>query len=197
MAERYLLTGCAGFIASKVADLLLAGRPRGGGRRQSQRRLRSAAEALAAGPVAVAEELPLPSTRHHRPRPRWSRCSPPAAEPPFAAVVNLAARAGVRPSVSNPWVYYQANCIGTLNLLDMCRRSGVRKFLLGLDLQPLRQAQPRCPTARTPTRTGRCRPMRPRRRRPRRWPSPTTTCTAWTSRFPATSRFTVRRAGPT
>ena len=70
-------------------------------------------------------------TRHHRPRPRWSRCSPPAtAEPPFAAVVNLAARAGVRPSVANPWVYYQANCIGTLNLLEMCRRSGVRKFLL-------------------------------------------------------------------
>ena len=52
------------------------------------------------------------------------------AEPPFAAVVNLAARAGVRPSVTNPWVYYQANCIGTLNLLDMCRQSGVRKFLL-------------------------------------------------------------------
>ena len=53
-----------------------------------------------------------------------------AGEPPFAAVVNLAARAGVRPSVTNPWVYYQANCDGTLNLLDMCRRSGVRKFLL-------------------------------------------------------------------
>ena len=52
------------------------------------------------------------------------------SEPPFAAVVNLAARAGVRPSVTNPWVYYQANCDGTLNLLDLCRRSGVRKFLL-------------------------------------------------------------------
>ena len=45
-------------------------------------------------------------------------------------MVNLAARAGVRPSVANPWVYYQANCLGTLNLLEMCRRSGVRKFLL-------------------------------------------------------------------
>jgi len=49
---------------------------------------------------------------------------------PFAAVVNLAARAGVRPSVENPWVYYQANCDGTLNLLDLCRRFGVKKFLL-------------------------------------------------------------------
>ena len=36
----------------------------------------------------------------------------------------------MRPSVTNPWVYYQANCDGTLNLLEMCRRSGVRKFLL-------------------------------------------------------------------
>ena len=49
---------------------------------------------------------------------------------PYAAVVNLAARAGVRTSVSNPWVYYQANCDGTLNLLDLCRRFHVPKFLL-------------------------------------------------------------------
>ena len=53
-----------------------------------------------------------------------------SGQPPFAAVVNLAARAGVRQSVANPWVYYQANCLGTLNLLEMCRRAGVRKFLL-------------------------------------------------------------------
>jgi nucleoside-diphosphate-sugar epimerase len=45
-------------------------------------------------------------------------------------VVNLAARAGVRPSVTNPWAYYQANCTGTLNLLEMCRRTGVRKIVL-------------------------------------------------------------------
>jgi nucleoside-diphosphate-sugar epimerase len=51
-------------------------------------------------------------------------------ERPFSAVVNLAARAGVRPSVEDPWVYYQANCDGTLNLLELCRRFGVRKFLL-------------------------------------------------------------------
>ncbi len=50
--------------------------------------------------------------------------------PPFAAVINLAARAGVRPSVANPWVYFQANCDGTLNLLDLCRQSGVGKFVL-------------------------------------------------------------------
>jgi nucleoside-diphosphate-sugar epimerase len=49
---------------------------------------------------------------------------------PFVAVVNLAARAGVRTSVEDPWVYYRANCDGTLNLLDACRQHGVTKFVL-------------------------------------------------------------------
>jgi nucleoside-diphosphate-sugar epimerase len=48
----------------------------------------------------------------------------------FEAVINLAARAGVRPSVRNPWVYYDTNVTGTLNLLDLCREFGVRKFVL-------------------------------------------------------------------
>ena len=45
-------------------------------------------------------------------------------------MINLAARAGVRPSVENPWVYYEANCVGTLNLLEGCRQHGVGKFVL-------------------------------------------------------------------
>jgi nucleoside-diphosphate-sugar epimerase len=49
---------------------------------------------------------------------------------PFSAIVNLAARAGVHASVENPWVYYQANTLGTLNLLDLARHYGVKKFLL-------------------------------------------------------------------
>ena len=46
------------------------------------------------------------------------------------AVLNLAARAGIRPSVENPWEYYDTNVIGTLNLLECCRLAGVRKFVL-------------------------------------------------------------------
>src|SRR5476649_829956 len=49
---------------------------------------------------------------------------------PFDAVVNLAARAGVRPSVENPRVYVEANVIGALNVLEMCRKFGVKKFVL-------------------------------------------------------------------
>jgi nucleoside-diphosphate-sugar epimerase len=49
---------------------------------------------------------------------------------PFDAVLNLAARAGVRPSVLDPWIYFQTNADGTLNLLELCRRCGIKKFVL-------------------------------------------------------------------
>jgi UDP-glucuronate 4-epimerase len=48
----------------------------------------------------------------------------------FDGVINLAARAGVRPSVENPWIYNDANNTGTLNLLDLCVRDDVPKFVL-------------------------------------------------------------------
>ncbi len=46
------------------------------------------------------------------------------------AVVNLAARAGVQPSVDDPWAYFETNLTGTLNLLEACRAHGVGKFVL-------------------------------------------------------------------
>jgi len=48
----------------------------------------------------------------------------------FDAVINLAARAGVRASVDNPWVYIDTNVTGTLNLLEFCQRNGIHKFIL-------------------------------------------------------------------
>ena len=48
----------------------------------------------------------------------------------FDAVVNLAARAGVRQSLQDPWGYYETNVNGTINLLDLCRESTVGKFVL-------------------------------------------------------------------
>jgi nucleoside-diphosphate-sugar epimerase len=53
-----------------------------------------------------------------------------AAGAPFDGVINLAARAGVRTSVENPWVYFSTNTTGTLNLLDCCSRYDVPKFVL-------------------------------------------------------------------
>jgi UDP-glucuronate 4-epimerase len=49
----------------------------------------------------------------------------------FDAVVHLAARAGVRPSLSEPILYEDVNCIGTLRLLEAARRHGPNLFLFG------------------------------------------------------------------
>jgi nucleoside-diphosphate-sugar epimerase len=46
------------------------------------------------------------------------------------AVINLAARAGVRQSIKNPWAYYETNVTGTLNLLESCKYAGVSRFVL-------------------------------------------------------------------
>jgi UDP-glucuronate 4-epimerase len=45
-------------------------------------------------------------------------------------VINLAARAGVRQSLDDPWIYVETNCVGTLNLLEECRTRGINKFVL-------------------------------------------------------------------
>jgi len=48
----------------------------------------------------------------------------------FDAVINLAARAGVRQSVENPWVYIDTNVTGTLNPVELCRQREIPKFVL-------------------------------------------------------------------
>jgi nucleoside-diphosphate-sugar epimerase len=45
-------------------------------------------------------------------------------------VINLAARAGVRYSVDNPWAFVESNVTGTLNMLEVCRQFGCKKFIL-------------------------------------------------------------------
>ncbi|RYZ08833.1 MAG: SDR family NAD(P)-dependent oxidoreductase [Myxococcales bacterium] len=48
----------------------------------------------------------------------------------FTAVAHLAAMAGVRVSVDDPWLYYDVNLTGTLNLLDAGREHGQPNFVL-------------------------------------------------------------------
>ncbi len=45
-------------------------------------------------------------------------------------VINLAARAGVRFSVENPWAFLESNTTGTLNMLEVCRQFECKKFIL-------------------------------------------------------------------
>ncbi|HEX8476456.1 MAG TPA: NAD-dependent epimerase/dehydratase family protein [Pyrinomonadaceae bacterium] len=53
------------------------------------------------------------------------------AESQFDAVVHLAARAGVRPSLAEPLLYAETNITGTLNLLELARAYDVKQFVFG------------------------------------------------------------------
>lgn len=130
--SRYLLTGAAGFIASKVAELLLA----------------DGHNVVGVDNLNTAYDVRLKQWRldQLRPHSRFQFHPLDIVErealralfvsavgrdgPPFDAVINLAARAGVRQSVENPWVYFETNVTGTLNLLELCRAAGVPKFVL-------------------------------------------------------------------
>jgi len=48
----------------------------------------------------------------------------------FDGIINLAARAGVRFSVDDPWTFVQSNVVGTLNMLEICRQTNTKKFIL-------------------------------------------------------------------
>lgn len=49
----------------------------------------------------------------------------------FDAVVHLAARAGVRPSLAEPVLYQEVNVAGTQNIFEMCRKYGVLRCIFG------------------------------------------------------------------
>lgn len=49
----------------------------------------------------------------------------------FDCIVHLAARAGVRPSLSEPKLYVETNVDGTVNLLELARARQVRQFVFG------------------------------------------------------------------
>ncbi|MDL1912301.1 NAD-dependent epimerase/dehydratase family protein [Chloroflexi bacterium CFX6] len=48
----------------------------------------------------------------------------------FDGLINLAARAGVRYSVEDPWIFAQSNVVGTLNMLELCKQTGTKKFIV-------------------------------------------------------------------
>lgn len=44
-------------------------------------------------------------------------------------IVHIAARAGVRPSIARPRLYYDVNVMGTLNLLELARERGIKRVV--------------------------------------------------------------------
>ncbi len=128
----YLVTGAAGFIASKVAELLLAA----GHTVTGIDNFNDAYDVrLKHWHLAQLQEHPgftftqLDITNRAELE-TWFRRQYAVGNPGFEAVINLAARAGVRQSVENPRIYYETNVMGTLNLLEQCKLYGVKKFVL-------------------------------------------------------------------
>lgn len=124
--NHFLITGCAGFIGAKTAEMLLEAGHRVTG-------------------IDNLNDYYDVSIKHYRleilkRRPNFSFYLTDIENLPdldalfasqsFVAVFNLAARAGVRYSMENPFVYMSTNAVGTLNLLEMCKQHGIKKFLL-------------------------------------------------------------------
>src|SRR6185436_16278847 len=53
------------------------------------------------------------------------------ADKQFDCIVHLPARAGVRPSLSEPRLYNETNISGTLNLLELARHHNIKQFVFG------------------------------------------------------------------
>jgi len=53
------------------------------------------------------------------------------AETKFDCIVHLAARAGVRPSLTQPQLYAETNINGTINLLELAREHSIKQFVFG------------------------------------------------------------------
>ena len=126
--ENYLVTGAAGFIASRVIEILL----------DTGHTVVGVDNMNDAYDVRM-KEYRLKKLMH---RPNFTFYLSDIADRktfnsksllrqlPFAAVINLAARAGVRQSVENPWVYVDTNLTGTLNLLEFCHEQNIPKLIL-------------------------------------------------------------------
>lgn len=121
----YLITGAAGFIGARTSQTLIeqghtvvgidnvndAYDPR-----MKEYRLKK----LTA----------LPGFKFHRRDISEKPCIELFKDENFDAVIHLAARAGVRYSVENPWSFLESNVIGTLNMLEVCRQYGCKKFVM-------------------------------------------------------------------
>jgi len=124
--SRYIVTGAAGFIAARVVEMLTDA----GHEVVGVDNLNDAYDVcIKEWRLGRLQQLPGFTFLHHDISEKQviSQLAPYADG--CAAVINLAARAGVRSSVIDPWVYYHTNVDGALNMLELCRQHGIPKFV--------------------------------------------------------------------
>jgi nucleoside-diphosphate-sugar epimerase len=124
----YLISGVAGSIGARTAELLL----------EEGHRVIGVDNLNDAYDVRMKEYRlrrlqRYPAFRFHRldisERAQVLGDTSPIEKEEIEAVIHLAARAGVRASVENPWIFLETNLIGTLNMLEWARQHGVPKFI--------------------------------------------------------------------
>jgi UDP-glucuronate 4-epimerase len=126
--KSFLITGGAGFIGSHLVDRLLA---------------------TGVDRITVVDDfndfydpqIKRANIRRHLADPRYELAEvdirngqaldQSLAGKQFDCIVHLAARAGVRPSLSQPQLYNETNVSGTLNLLEFARHHHVKQFVFG------------------------------------------------------------------
>lgn len=124
---RILVTGAAGFIGSHLCDHLLARGDRVWGLDNFD----------AFYPPAIKRQNIAAAARHGSMRLVEGDIRDGVlldgllSDIPFDAVIHLAARPGVRPSIDDPNLCFDVNVTGTLSLLEAMRRRGPRKLLFG------------------------------------------------------------------
>jgi len=121
-----LVTGCAGFIGWRVSEMLLEMNKNVIGidninNYYDPRLKRWRMEKLLSKPNFNFYRIDISN---------YKRLKEVFLERKIDAIINLAARAGVRASVEDPWVYLDTNTKGTLNLLESARTFGCKKFVL-------------------------------------------------------------------
>jgi UDP-glucuronate 4-epimerase len=136
---RVLLTGCAGFIGSHTLDRLLAEGHQVVGVDNFDpfydRSLKNAnIAAHADNPSFELLEADLAEPETYTKLKFLADSLPSASDAQssngtFDAVIHLAAKAGVRPSIEDPVGYQRANVIATQNLLEFAKEQGIQQFV--------------------------------------------------------------------
>lgn len=128
MKKNILLTGGAGFIGSHLAERLL-------GEGTWNLTIVDDLNDFYSPAIKRANLEAIGRTGEFRFREADIRCPENLAqifdEGSFDAIVHLAARAGVRPSLKEPRLYAETNINGTLNLLELARDHDVGQFVFG------------------------------------------------------------------